>query len=158
MVPVPCGKKKPYSFPSSCTCPDHQSVTVLTTLHWKVIPSLENLPCKKLSGSLSVHSVSLRLPEDTLPQLIKFLRLVSEAEVWLCLGRVWELSWEWVSWKPREAQVSWMLRINCPGGHSTACKCCQQAEIQWDWRMLQLEADRSQLGIHTNPSSISSVW
>lgn len=46
---------------------------------------------------LSVHGISLRLPEDTLPQVTKSLRLITEAEEWLYLGGVWELSWEPVS-------------------------------------------------------------
>lgn len=36
-----------------------------------------------------------------------------------------------------------MLRISCPGGHSTACKCCWEAEMQWDCRMSQRLAGHS---------------
>lgn len=146
MISVSCKKNKnPYFFLSSCLCPDSHSVTLFSEksfLLWKIY-------LVKSLVDLSVHSVSLRLPEDTLPQVTKSLRLISEAEEWLYLGGVWELSWEPVSWKLRETEVSWMLRFSCPGGHSTACKCCWEAEMQWDWSTWQLEAGRSQLDVHT---------
>lgn len=152
MVSVPWKKIKPIF---SCPCLDHRLVTVLTTLQWRVILSLENLPCKKLSGSLSVHGVSLTLPEDNFlgwwnpwGSLAKLRSGCALAGRGCSAGSLWTES-------PGGLRL---LRFSCPGDHSTACKCCWEAEMQWDWSTWQLEAGRSQLGTHkTSPSPTSSV-